>query len=345
MIQPKNLLIVRTDRIGDVVLSLPLAGIIKKHFPSCRITFLLREYTKSLAQDNPFIDNILTLDELNTKIPIKGNASKLKKYNFDTSIVVYPTFITALIIFLSGIKNRIGTGYRWYSFLFNKRVFVHRKYAEKHELEFNIDMLKKFGITEKITPENIAFDIHLTKDSEGLVRKELENNNIRDDKPLIIIHPGSGGSAVDLPLLKFKDLISLLINSSNVNIVLTGSKAEKKLCEELKISENIINFAGKFDLHELIALINLSDIFVANSTGPLHISAALGKYVIGFYPKILACSAKRWGPYSLKSYIFEPEIQCENCTREQCTGLDCMNSIDIHKVFVQIEKILGSIKK
>ncbi|OGU36675.1 MAG: hypothetical protein A2058_10540 [Ignavibacteria bacterium GWA2_36_19] len=63
MIEPKNLLIVRTDRIGDVVLSLPLAEIIKRHFPKCRVTYLLRKYTKSLAFENPFIDEILLLNQ------------------------------------------------------------------------------------------------------------------------------------------------------------------------------------------------------------------------------------------------------------------------------------------
>ena len=59
MIKPKNILIVRNDRIGDVVLSLPLAGLIKKHYPDCKITFLLRNYTKDIASDHPNIDNVI----------------------------------------------------------------------------------------------------------------------------------------------------------------------------------------------------------------------------------------------------------------------------------------------
>ena len=73
MIEPKNLLIVRTDRIGDVVLSLPLAEIVKKYFPQCRITFLLREYTKAIAEGHPFIDDLIILKEENGKIPLMKN--------------------------------------------------------------------------------------------------------------------------------------------------------------------------------------------------------------------------------------------------------------------------------
>ena len=98
--------------------------------------------------------------------------------------------------------------------------------------------------------------------------------------------------------------------------------------------------AGRFDLGGLTALINKADIFVANSTGPIHIAAAIGKNTIGFYPNLLQCSAKRWGPYSDKSVVFEPKNQCSDCRREQCSKQDCMNSIDMEEVYSVIMKKL-----
>ncbi len=340
MIQPKNLLIVRTDRIGDVILSLPLAGIIKKHFPDCKITFLLRKYTKSLAEHHKFIDEVLVLRESDGVIPIRENIQLLKKFKFDSCIVVYPTYVTSLIMFLSGIKNRIGTGYRWYSFLFNNKVYTHRKYAEKHELEFNVDLLKVFGISEEISPNHVDFDIPIDDKDRKRIKSLLKSASFDKTKPTILVHPGSGGSAIDLPVDKMRILVEMISTRTDSNIFLTGSSSEKELCESLKISGRINNFAGQLSLSELVALIEISNIFIANSTGPLHIASALDKYIIGFYPKILACSPKRWGPYSNKSIVFLPEIKCSNCNREQCEQLNCMNSIDLDNVFNNIEKIL-----
>lgn len=339
MIKPKNLLIVRTDRIGDVVLSLPLASIIKKHLPDCKITFLVRQYTKALVVNHPFIDNIILLDEKNGKISLASNIKKISNNNFDSAVIVYPTFVTALIIFLSRIKNRIGTGYRWYSFLFNQKIYEHRKYAEKHELEYNINLLTKFGIKEEVNQGNIRFD--LVPDSESLkkIEKILSDSEINTDEPLIIIHPGSGGSSVDLPQEKFKLLTEKIANELTENIILTGSPSEKELCENLKVKSGILNLVGKLNLSELIALINKSSIFIGNSTGPIHIAAALGKYTIGFYPRIPACSEQRWGPYTNKKIIFSPKIKCSSCTRKQCTILDCMNSIEVNDIFFETEKI------
>ncbi|UCH64350.1 MAG: glycosyltransferase family 9 protein [Ignavibacterium sp.] len=338
MTKPKNILIVRTDRIGDVVLSLPLTGLIKKHCPNCKVSLLLRDYTKEIAEDHPHIDEVLILKEENGKIPVNSNVELLKEKSFDSCIVVYPTLITALIVFLSRIKIRVGSGYRWYSFLFNRRVYEHRKYAEKHELEFNVSLLKVFGINEVVTPNNVVFDIKINPSSLERVKETLNSFGINLNTKLIIAHPGSGGSAVDLPLEKFAKVVSSLNDIEELTVIITGSEDEKKICEFVSGDTNVINLAGKFNLSELAALISFCSVFISNSTGPIHIAAALGIFTIGFYPKILACSQERWGPYTKNKAVFLPEIDCEDCTREQCEQLDCMNSINYEGVIREVEK-------
>jgi heptosyltransferase III len=345
MIKPNNLLIVRTDRIGDVILSLPLAELVKKHYPDCKVTFLLKDYTKSIAEGNPFIDNILILKENNKKVTLSNNIKQIKDKSFDSVVVVYPTFITSLIIFLSRIKNRIGTGYRWYSILFNHKLYEHRKDALRHELEYNINLLKYFGINETVTPSNVQFNLNIGRAEEERVKTILKVKEIKLKQPVIMVHPGSGGSAVDLPLTKFKELIEMMCSKFNTEILITGSKSEMELCHSLHIPGKTKNLSGLFDLSELKALINYSDIFIANSTGPIHIAAALGKYVFGFYPKIAQCSPKRWGPYTDKAVVFTPKLDCTNCTREQCERLDCMNSIQVPEIFAEIEKIYKFVLK
>src|SRR5690606_26737383 len=235
MMKPENLLLIRSDRIGDVILSLPLAEIIKKHYPDCRMTFLLRDYTKDLASANPFIDEVLVLKETDGEIDIKSNLKMLVEKNFDTCITVYPTFRIAWLVFRSAIKYRIGSGYRWYSLLFNKKVYEHRKYADKHELEYNVNLLKEIGIDEQISKDNIHFFIDIEKSVDEKISKALLENGIKTEKAIVIVHPGSGGSAVDLPIEKFKTLIEKLVESK-VQVIITGSESEKDLCESLVIN-------------------------------------------------------------------------------------------------------------
>ena len=341
MIEPRNILIVRTDRIGDVVLSLPMAGLIKKHFPGCRVTFLLRNYTKELATDHPFIDEVLVLKERDKKILLNANVKMLREKSFDTCIVVSPTFLTALMIFLSRIKNRIGSGYRLYSFLFTKKVFEHRKFAGKHELEFNINLLKAIDIDEEVSVDNVRFDLRVNSSSLEKVRRILHDLNINSNKKLIIVHPGSGGSAIDLPVEKFSELVVKLSNLDNLTVLITGDENEQNISKTVAGKGKAINLAGRFNLSEMVALINMCSLFITNSTGPIHIAAALGKTTIGFYPKIVVCSPERWGPYTNKKAVFLPKIDCFDCTREQCEKLNCMNSIDIDEVINEAVKLLA----
>ncbi|MGE5410967.1 MAG: glycosyltransferase family 9 protein [Clostridiales bacterium] len=342
MNEPKNILIVRTDRIGDVVLTLPLAALIKKRFPEASVSFLVREYTKPCVTNNPYIDNVLVLKEKNGRIMLRENIRLLKKYKFDSCVVVFPLFQIALIMLLSGIKKRIGTGYRWYSFLFNNKIFQHRKYAESHELEYNVNLLDFLGVNEKVNKKNVEFGLRPTPENEQKIEQLLLQNKIDRHRPIIIIHPGSGGSAVDLPVESFKRLTSLLAHYLPLQIIVSGSDAEKSVCNELIMDNSVKNFAGKLNLGEFIALINKADLLIANSTGPIHLAAALKKSVVGFYPKITACSAERWGPYTEKSSVFLPTLDCKNCSREQCERLKCMDSIDMKEVFNNIKEIIKS---
>ncbi len=340
MITPKNILLVRIDRIGDVVLTLPLAEIIKRRFAGCKVSFLTRVYTNPLLSNHPFIDNSLTLIEENGKIPLFRNIRLIKSFGFDTCLIVYPTFRISLIAFLAGIKNRIGTGYRWYSFLFTHKNYEHRKEAVRHELEYNVNLLKFFGIENNFNRKNISFGLTVDINAGLKIEQLLSEFQVKNEKPIVIIHPGSGGSAVDLPVLKMKELIIRMARDLDVNIILTGTKTENDLCEKLKVDDKVKNLAGILELLQLIALINKCNMLIANSTGPIHIAAALGKNVIGFYPKVKVCSPQRWGPYTEKSVVFQPEIDCKDCTTSQCEKLNCMDSISINKVFDTVKNFL-----
>lgn len=338
--EPKNILIVRTDRIGDLVLTLPLAGLIKKQYPNCRVSFLIRDYTKNILSNHPFIDNVIVLKESDGKDNLFDNLNLIKQKRFDTCIVVRPMFIPSLIMFLSGIKNRIGTGYRWYSFLFNQKVYEHRKNAERHELEYNINLLEKLNIKNNVDESNVRYDLQVDEQSLQNVIKDLLDEKIDLQKQIVIVHPGSGGSSIDLPINKFTELVKKL-DDDDYQIILTGSKNEIELCDKIKSTSNAKNLSGRFNLTEIIALISKSSMFISNSTGPIHIAAALGKFTVGFYPKIVSCSKERWSPYTNKKLVYEPNINCNNCTREQCEKLNCMDSIDITKVHNDIKNVLN----
>jgi ADP-heptose:LPS heptosyltransferase len=285
-----------------MILTLPLIEILHNNFPDAKIDFLVNSRVKLLIENYPNINNLLTIE----KESIKEIYSICNKGKYDFAVAVRPLFSIAFALFLSGIRYRLGTGYRWYSFLFNFRHYEHRRHSVKHELEYNLNLLSSIGIRNEkvIDPVLYVSDADIKKIKEKLISMRLDTA-----KMLIIIHPSTKGSALVWDNNNFTDLLNLLLleNDTGYQIVITGTKEDETelnhITENIK-SKNNVFIISDLDLKEFAALIKLSKVLVCNSTGPIHIAAALGIFCIGFYSPRQTENEKRWGPRTAKKIIF-----------------------------------------
>ena len=327
----KNILIVRTDRIGDVVLTLPLIRVLRKNFSTARISFLARTYTEDIVQGQPGLNEVISYDHEGVRKSFLVMLSELRHSGFDLAIVAFPRFRIALLLWLARVPMRVGSGYRWYSILFNKRVYEHRKTAMRHEFEYNLSLLRELGcdIDPDITPK-MSIDSGVLRSAED-ERRRLQ---LSDKDIVAILHPGSGGSARDWSAVNF-GLLAIRLTKLGWKVVVTGARGEESLVREVLSQSGawITSSVGILSLKEMAAFIQSADLFVSNSTGPLHIAAAVGTPVIGFYPPIVACSPQRWGPVTEKKFVFVPDrIQCGLCKGDECRGNVCMDQIKVDQV-------------
>lgn len=302
-INPQKILVIRTDKIGDVILTLPVIDTLKFNFPDAEIDFLVNKKVADLIHDYPNINKVHTIEKEN----IKDIHRIADEGGYDLAVVVYPGFKTALALFLASIKYRLGTAYRWYSFLFNIKHHQHRKYSVKHELEYNLDLLDELGCKRQ---DKIELKLDVKEPELLSMKKKLAENNISLDKPFIIIHPGSFGSALTWKKENFIKLINLIYGNetASINIFLTGTKAENELLNEIKTkTDDRVFIVNDLSLKELAALIKQAKMFISNSTGPIHIAAAVDTFIIGFYSPIKVQSETRWGPYTDNKKIFTPK--------------------------------------
>lgn len=330
-----NILVCRTDKIGDVILTLPVINALKDFYPNSRITFLISEYTNEIVQGHKAIDEIMLYKPDESVFQL---ARRLKQKKFDLAIVVFPVFKIAFALWLARVPLRVGTGYRFFSFFFNKKVFEHRKLSKKHEVEYNLDLIRHLGV--KIS--EIKFDIFIPQSAFEKVKQTLEKHGLSESN-YIVVHPGSKSSARDLRPRKFREIVRKLA-SEGFKVIVTGSKDEKELvkyvCDNI---ENAFDFSGLFNLKELSALIKGASIFISNSTGPIHIASAVGTPVVGFYPPIKVMSPRRWGPYTNNKIVFVPDVpfECKKCVYEKYKFCDCMDLINVDDVVKAIkEKIV-----
>ncbi len=341
---PRNILVVRTDRLGDVILTLPVCSTLHTAIPGAHISMLVRTYVRPIVSGNPIVGDVIWADD-DRGMP-KGILSlrkELRNKGFDAAIVVRPTFRNTLLVLLARIPRRVGTGYRWYSWLFTDRIFEHRKTAERHELEYNLRLLRPLGIevSSSVAP---YFGIRVPAEVRQEITAILRSFGIEDDQRVVVLHPASGGSAREWPPDRFREVGLQLAAREHVKVVVTGMPSEERTLRRVleNSSPPFVSLVGRLSLPSLAGLLERASLFIANSTGPLHLAGALGTPVIGLYPPVLPMSAARWGPYAENGVALSGEGpgNCLRCARGgRCA---CMLSIQINHVMDAAVALLKS---
>jgi len=335
--RPKRILIVRTDRLGDVVLTLPVLPLLRSCYPDAHLAMLLNRYTGEIVEGNPYLNELIWYDRGGEPVPFREMCRELRTGRFDAAVVVYPRFRLACLMACAGIPIRVGTGYRYYSVLFNRRVFEHRRVAAKHEAEYNIGLIRELGCTASGAPE---FRIEIPEEARKAVRPYVVAAH---GKNIVVLHPGSGGSAREWPASSFGALAKTLLKRGDVEILVTGTGIEQQAVEHVvsMAGGKPVSLLGKLAVKELAALLESASLFVGNSTGPIHIAAAVGTPVVGLYPQHAAMSARRWGPWTLKKHVFAPDKpgDCKDCQAVH-TACECMSSIPVDHVVTAANDLL-----
>jgi len=327
--EARTFLISRTDSIGDVILTIPLAGLIKKKYPNSKVIFLGRTYTKSVVECSEHIDGFMDWSIIENQ-SFDDQLTMLRFEKIDVFIHVLPNKHIAKLASKAKIPLRIGTSHRPYNLLYcNKLVSFSRKNSDLHETELNIKLLKPIGIEYA----NVFQDL---KQYYGYTQiKPLEEkwlSLLSKDSKNIILHTKSKGSAREWGLDNFKELIQISLENG-ANVFLTGTEDEGQLFREKLIQkhERLFDLSGKMSLGELISFISKADTLVAASTGPLHIAAATGILAIGIYPPIRPMHPGRWAPIGEKTKVFVlDKPNCNDCK----DGIECkcMSSIKAEDV-------------
>lgn len=330
----KKIVIFRTDRIGEVLLATSFIDCIKKAYPHADITFVTSKYSRDIVSGRNDVSEVMTVDTFE-----KGawffNAIKfarvLRRKRFDLAIILNPHKLLHLAVFLAGIPLRAGYSRKW-GFLLNVTILDERDKGQKHEIEYNMDLLKKLNVEVPIQPPRLVLDKQAEEYIEGL----FLNKNIDVRKPLITVHPGSSNPSKMWPKQNYAEVIKRLKKEIDCYISVIGTADERGLADEI-ISDSgadVLNFSGMFDLKQLAAFLKRSTIFISNDTGPMHMAAALNVPVIALFGrKIQGASPKRWRPWGDNHTIFYKDACCEKCKDADCKrNYQCLRLITAREV-------------
>ncbi len=322
----KRILLIRPDKIGDLILTLPMATVIKQSLPNAHISLLVREYTAPLVGLAPDVDETVIYD---TDLPLFDTVSFLRATNSDIVFFFGSKFKLTLAAFLAQIPIRVGRAAWLHSFLFNRRIYEHRKTAESNEAEYNVRMLNEIGIATNWTP--------LPNLDQTLISKVT-----LPFSEYIVLHLTTGGSAPHWNDKNFIELGSWLNRIFKIPIVLTGLPQDHEylfsIGARMKHSNCNVHIHTKSSLLELASVLKDAKLVVSGSTGPGHIAAALGVPTIGLFPGVVPLSKERWGFRGKQtmnlSTLTWPKAACPHC--KDCI---CINEISMAQVIKGIKDL------
>lgn len=322
----ERVIISRTDSIGDVILTLPLAIALKQKNPGILIFFLGRKYTRAIIEACPAVDRFIDVDDLK-------NVSDWSALKADAILHVYPKSKLASMARKAGIPRRIGTSHRLFHwFTCNERINLGRKNSNLHEAQLNLKLGPPLGLSPDYSLEEIKTWQLLRKPGISAKVSAL----LHPEKVNIILHPRSRGSAREWGLANFSELISLL-PSARFNILVSGTEEEGRGIRDWLENEPVTDITGKLSLPEFMELISNAQALVAASTGPLHIAAAMGIHALGVYAPIRPMHPGRWGPVGTHAEAFVRDKTCSDCRKDN--DCHCIREVKAGEIADSLLKI------
>ncbi len=329
-----TILISRTDSIGDVVLTLPMAGVLKQLMPGARIVFLAKNYTREVVALCEHVDEFISYDEFEAMRP-EVRYSLLRSKQIDAVVHVFPRAEVARACKKAGIALRIGTTNRLFHWpTCNKLIGLSRKNSPYHEAQLNLKLINCLGAKTHYELQEIIPFYGFTQ--VAALNPELEQL-IDRNRLNIILHPKSKGSAREWGLENFSRLIGLL-PVSRYKLFISGTREEGLLMQDFICKHpNVCDLTGKMDLRQFAAFINACDGLIAASTGPLHIAAALGKKALGLFSPKRPIHPGRWMPLGFHAGYLVFEEDCPKCKKG--VSCNCIEQIPAKKVIDKLEQL------
>ncbi len=304
----KKILIVRNDKLGDLLVSFSAFAILKKNLPDTEIHVLVPKYTAPIAKLCKFIDHVI-IDPQSQSQPQASKTHALneayqlsqliRQQNYDAIITLVSTLRVAVAAFLAKIPIRIAPATKIGQIFYNHRITQRRSRSEKPEHRYNQELAEYFlsllniAPLKTVSPPYLEFNANTT---HQLKQQFMEEHHIPSDHLLIFIHPGSGGSARNLSPPQFAQLANMLQSPQPLSFIISYGPGEQQAASSVyaEISHDKILYESKQGLEKFSRQLAFADLFISGSTGPLHIAGVLDRPTAAFYTRRRSATALRW---------------------------------------------------
>ena len=350
--EPKNIILIKTVAIGDLVVLLPTIKALKKRFKDAKLTLLTTPRVREVVEGFPFLDDIIYYDILGEDKGIRGFSrmvKKLKAKRFDLSIDFehYYNF-TSVLTKLAGIRQMAGFEIEKQP----RRKLFHLSIPykfDKHEVEAFFEAARLFNASEE-KPELQA--LATTEKDREVVEKYLKENGFTNGDVIIGVHPGTSDSAKARRWLpeRHAKTIDLLQNRYGAKVIITGTSQDEGMIKDIELKTKTEPYRWKTDasIKEFAQLCKKLDLFISVDTGPMHIAAAMGTRTVGLFGPN---TPHKWSAYGYDDLAIYKKLDCSPCTKQylgqisKCKTGECMKAITVEDVLSVVDRVFDNSNK
>lgn len=336
----QEILLIRTAYIGDVVMALPLLAPLRRHFPNARITFLTSSCSLPLLENNPFVDEILTVDPFWFYPTTRDNwfdfIKAIRKKSFDLVIETRGDIreILGLVLPIHA-RHKIGYACGGGGYLLTDIV----PYTQiRHRIDFHLDIARHLGCP---IPAATDWNIYLHDTEEQEIEELLHKEVGPRWQKILAIHPGSRKPLKCWPAERYAALADRLADKYDITILLVGAPDERPLveCVANLMHTPAINLAAKTSLRQLAGVLRRCTLFVCNDSSPMHIAAAVKTPVVAIFGPSKSKETGTWGDsHRVVEKDFPCRYQCDEDVCHYSCHNQCMQDISVEDVLAAVRE-------
>ncbi len=337
----RRILIVRPDRIGDVLLSTPAVEALRKALPEAYLVVLVAPHAREIVELNPYLNGILVLDKKGRHRGLFGTfrlIGELRRHRFDTALVLHGTRRVHLALALARIPDRVGYDRKW-GFFLTRRLKDIKVFGERHETEYSLDLVRELGLLV----EAGRVTMPTTEESDRRIERLLKEKGISEKDRLVAIHPGASSLSKRWMSERFAALADRLQGAHYKVAIVTGPEDIQTGQEVIRgMTHSPVDLCGKMSIRELASFFKKSSLLISNDSGPVHVAVGVGIPVISIFGRSQpGLSRGRWRPLGERDIALQKDVGCPVCLADDCPiQFECLRALTVEEVLEAARRIL-----
>ncbi|MFA5260529.1 MAG: lipopolysaccharide heptosyltransferase II [Candidatus Omnitrophota bacterium] len=327
----KKILVVNVNWVGDTVFATPVFKAIKARWPDAFLACLAVPRVKAVLESCPHLDEVIIYDERGRHRSLWGKISiawTLWRRHFDVAFLLHRSWTRALLIFLAGIKERVGYDVKNRGWLLTHR--VPECPGLPHRSDYYLYVVEHYGIPVCDRTCELLVD----PEAQRQVSDLLSRQQVAAEDRVIVVNVGGNWDLKKWPAGHFVELVNRLTQECPARIVIPGAPKDADTARDIsrRSGGKAVVLAGETNLKQLIALMKRASLVVSADSGPMHIASAVGTPGIAIFGPT---RPELTGPRGRGKFrILQKDVGCNRkaCYFQECPDNVCMQAVNVDEV-------------